>query len=68
MVITAHEFASHLWKYLDIVAREDVLITRDGEAIAKVSRPKSSAVDSLLGILKDAPQDLDMRSVREERR
>ena len=36
-------------------------------AIAKVVNPQISAVDSLRGMLKDVPDDIDLDSLREER-
>lgn len=67
MVVTATEFKTNFGKYLELVAQEDVFITRNGKTIAKVVNPQISAVDSLRGLLKNAPPDLDLNSVREER-
>ena len=67
MVVTATEFKTNFGKYLELVAQEDVFITRNGKTIAKVINPQVSAVDSLCGLLKNAPSDLDLDSVREER-
>ena len=66
MVITATEFKTNFGKYLELVAEEDVFITRNGKIVAKIVNPQVSAVDSLRGLLKNAP-DLDPDSVREER-
>ncbi len=67
MIITATEFKTNFGKYLDMIAKEDIFITRNGKTIAKVINPQISAVDSLRGILKDVPSDLDLDSLREER-
>ena len=67
MVVTATEFKTNFGKYLELVAQEDIFITRNGKTIAKVINPQVSAVDSLRGLLKNAPSDLDMDFVREER-
>lgn len=67
MVVTATEFKTNFGKYLELVAQEDVFITRNGKTIAKVVNPQISAVDSLRGLLKGAPSDLDQNTVREER-
>lgn len=67
MVVTATEFKTNFGKYLELVAQEDVFITRNGKTIAKVVNPQVSAVDSLRGLLKNVPSDLDPDSVREER-
>lgn len=67
MVVTATEFKTNFGKYLELVAQEDVFITRNGKTIAKVINPQVSAVDSLRGLLKNAPSDFDLDSAREER-
>lgn len=66
MVITATEFKTNLGKYLDMVSQDDIFITRNGKTVAKIINPNISAVDSIRGILKNAPSDLDLKSVREE--
>ncbi len=67
MIVTATEFKTNFGKYLELIAKEDVFITRNGKIIAKVVNPQISAVDSLRGILKDVPADLDLDSIREEK-
>lgn len=67
MVITATEFKTNFGKYLDLIKQEDIFITRNGKTIAKVVNPHISAVDSLRGMLKDIPPDIDLDSLREER-
>ena len=67
MIVTSTEFKTNFGKYLELIAKEDVFITRNGKIIAKVVNPQISAVDSLRGILKDVPADLDLDSIREER-
>lgn len=67
MIVTATEFKTNFGKYLDLVTQEDIFITRNGKTIAKVVNPHISAVDSLRGMLKDIPPDIDLDSLREER-
>lgn len=67
MIVTATEFKTNFGKYLDLIAQEDIFITRNGKTIAKVVNPHVSAVDSLRGMLKDVPSDIDLDSLREER-
>ena len=67
MNITATELKTNFGKYLDMVAKEDIFITRNGKTIAKIVNPQISAVDSLRGMLKDIPSDVDLDSLREER-
>ena len=67
MIVTATEFKTNFGKYLDMLTKEDIFITRNGKTIAKVINPQVSAVDSLRGMLKSVPSDIDMDSLREER-
>lgn len=68
MIVTATEFKLNLGKYLELVSKEDIFITRNGKTIAKVVNPQVSAVDSIRGLLTyTAPTDIDMDSLREER-
>ena len=67
MIVTATEFKTNFGKYLDMLTKEDIFITRNGKIIAKVINPQVSAVDSLRGMLKNIPSDIDLDSLREER-
>ena len=67
MIVTATEFKTNFGKYLDMLTKEDIFITRNGKTIAKVINPQVSAVDSLRGMLKNLPSDIDLDSLREER-
>lgn len=58
MIVTATEFKTNFGKYLEMISREDIFITRNGKTIAKVINPQVSAVDSLRGMLKDVPSEL----------
>lgn len=67
MVITATEFKANFGKYLELIAKEDIFITRNGKTVAKVVNPQISAVDSLRGMLINISSDIDADSLREER-
>ncbi len=67
MVVTATEFKANFGKYLELVTKEDVFITRNGKTVAKVVNPQVSAVDSLRGMLNNFSSDVDLDSLREER-
>ena len=68
MTITATEFKTNFGKYLDLIKREDIFITKNGKTIAKASNPQVSAVDAISGILAGkASEDCDRHSLREER-
>ena len=53
--------------YLELIAKEDVFITRNGKTVAKVVNTQISAVDSLRGMLSGVSSDIDKDSLREER-
>ena len=67
MVVTATEFKANFGKYLELIAEEDIFITRNGKTVAKVVNPQISAVDSLRGMLSGISSDIDKDSLREER-
>ncbi len=67
MVVTATEFKANFGKYLELIVKEDVFITRNGKTVANVVNPQISAVDSLRGMLRGISTDIDMDSLREER-
>ena len=67
MVVTATEFKANFGKYLELIAKEDILITRNGKTVAKIVNPQISAVDSLRGMLINISSDIDTDSLREER-
>ena len=66
MVVTATEFKTNFGKYLDLIAHEDIFITKNGKTIAKVVNPHVSAVDSIRGILNGISDDINPDSLREE--
>lgn len=67
MIVTATEFKANFGKYLDLAAKEDIFITKNGKTVVKVINPNVSAVDSLLGMLKNVPLNIDADSIKEER-
>ena len=67
MLVSTTDFQANMDKYLALIAHEDVFIALNGKPIAQMVPPKTSAVDSLLGLLKEAPVDLDTESIRKER-
>ena len=46
---SASEFKAKFGYYLKIVEKEDILITKNGKTIARISNPRISAVDRLSG-------------------
>ena len=67
MLITTTELKKHLGKYLLLSATEDILITRNGKVVSKLTSPfreRMETVKSLFGIL---PEDMTLEEAREER-
>lgn len=67
MSITATELKQNLGKYLELCGTEDILITKNGKVVAKLSNPfteRAEAVRSLFGVL---PPDVTLEEAREER-
>lgn len=66
--VTATEFKKNLGKYLAIVNKEDIIITRNGIPVAQVTTPKDdkvSLVNRLIGIIPD--DGYTMEDARRER-
>jgi prevent-host-death family protein len=66
--ITATEFKKNLGKYLAIINKEDIIITRNGVPIAQVTIPKDekvSLVSQLVGIIPNDGYTID--DARKER-
>ena len=68
MIVTATEFKMNFGKYLELVAQQDIFITKNGKSIARMTNPntnKGEILDSLVGVIPNAASDED--SIREER-
>ena len=66
--ITATEFKQNLGKYLSIVNKEEIIITRNGIPVAKLSIPKEkemSLVRQLIGVIPN--DDYTIEDARKER-
>ena len=69
MIVSATELKSNLGKYLELAARQDSCITRNGRNIARLTSPaidKLAVLDNLVGIIpaQDAAAE---EAAREER-
>ena len=68
ITVSASEAKANFGYYLKMVEKEDILITKNGKAIARISNPRISAVDRLSGALKGRiPEYADRDSIREMR-
>ena len=69
MVITATELKSNLGKYLRLASSEDIIVSKNGSAVAKLTSPyasRSEEMRSLFGILPADVSVADARAIREE--
>lgn len=64
MLITATEFKSNLGHYLDLAESEDILISRNGKPIAKLSNPYASRSDAMKSLFGIFPQDVSIDEAR----
>ena len=68
MLITATEFKNNIGKYLALVTEQDILITKNGKNVAKLSsvtQDKVAIAKSLFGIVRNDGSTLEQ--LREER-
>ena len=68
-IITTADFVNNAERYLKMVSKEEIWITRDDKTIARLVAPeKTNAVEAISGILKGKiPDDTDRNSIKEER-
>lgn len=68
MIVTATEFKTNLGKYLELVASQDIYITKNGKSIARVTSPQVNKLELLDGLVGVIPAStMDENSAREER-
>ena len=68
--ITATDFKANLGKYLALAEREDVVITKSGKSVVKLSgikQDKVKDIESLFGIIPWNGEDIDVKQFKEER-
>jgi prevent-host-death family protein len=66
--VTATDFKSNLGKYLNLVSKEDIHITKNGVDVAILIPPKQqpSVIDELIGVIPD--DGYDVKQARSDRR
>ena len=62
MYVTATEFKTNFGKYLELISKEDIFITKNGKTIAKLVDPTTSIVNELQGII-TLPEDIDTEEI-----
>lgn len=64
---TISELKRHLKKYLDLLERESVYVTRRGEVVAVLSAPHEERVKIIESLFGCIPADITLEESREER-
>lgn len=67
MSITATELKQNLGKYLLLSAKEDILITKNGKTIAKLTNPNQNRVNTAKSLFAILPRDACLEDAKEER-
>ena len=70
MQVTATEFKANLGHYLDLAATEDVLISKNGNPVARLTGPalvRGERMRERFGILPASVMVDEARAIREER-
>ena len=68
--VTATEFKANFGKYTELAEREDILITKSGKSVLKVSAVKQDKVkdmESLFGVVPWNGEDIDIKQIKAER-
>ena len=67
MIASSTEVQNNFGKYLDMVSGQEIIITRNGTAIARlvgIKQKDKSLSEQLRGII---PSDIDEKAIKEER-
>lgn len=67
MSITATQLKMNLGKYLDLAQNEDIYITKNGKAIAKLTSPYKNKLDTVKSLHGCLPADITLDEAKEER-
>lgn len=67
MIVSLAEFKTKIDRYIDLVGKEEIVITKDGKSVATLTRPsggKAAIIHSLIGTL---PATATVEEARAER-
>ena len=69
MIVTATEFKQNMGKYLELVEKEDITITRNGKKVGVLVNPGIRLIENLIGIIKlpEEMKDMDYKEIKEMR-
>ena len=67
MIVTATEFKSNLGRYLGLVGTQDIVITRNGKRIAKLTDAAKDKADILRALTGIVPPHASLEDAKEDR-
>lgn len=69
MIVTATEFKQNMGKYLEMVEKEDITITRNGKKVGVLVNPGIRSLELLRGIIRlpEEMKDMDYKEIKEMR-
>jgi prevent-host-death family protein len=67
MLITATEFKNNIGKYLTLVNDEEIIITKNGKSIAKLTPLKEDKVEIMKSFFGSLSDDISLEQSRAER-
>jgi prevent-host-death family protein len=67
VAITATELKANLSKYLELAKTEDVIVTKNGKVVAKITSPFKDKVEDIRSLAGIIPDNIMLEDAREER-
>lgn len=67
MAVTVTELKNNLGKYLVLSATEDILITKNGKVIAKLTNPYQDRVQTAKSLFEILPAEANIEEAKRER-
>lgn len=65
--VTATELKINLGKYLEMAEKTDIVVTRNGKAVAKLTTPYKTRTDKIKALFGVLPSSVDDKEVKEGR-
>ena len=67
MVITATELKENMGKYLSLVGKEDIVITKNGKQIARLTNVQDNRLNAAYALFGALHNEVDAKDIRAER-
>ena len=67
MNISATELKNNMSKYIALSKKEDILITKNGKVVSKLTNPYKNRIEKARGLFGIIPSDFDADAALEER-